>query len=220
MNINGFIVTKEFVLGFLIVALVAYCIGSLNSAVIVSRLWKKDDIRNHGSGNAGMTNMLRTYGKGPAALTTLGDFFKGTIAVMVGRAIFTYMGVIAMDGGYIAACFVLLGHLFPVFFGFKGGKGILTACGMILALNPWACIILLGVYVPLIFIVKIVSVGSILGAISYPFVIYFAQRVAGRPAVFDAFFAAIMASIVIYMHRENIVRLFNGTERSFKKEKK
>lgn len=219
MNISDFTFTGEFAIGVIITAIAAYLIGSLNSAVIVSRVWKHDDIRNHGSGNAGMTNMLRTYGKAPAAVTAMGDFFKGTIAALVGRMIFDFMGITILDGGYIAGIFVLLGHLFPIYFGFKGGKGILTACGMILALNPLVVAILLGIYVPLVFIVKIVSVGSILGALSYPPVLYFLLTSQGKPAVLETILGTIMVSIIIYMHRENIVRLFNGTERSFKKKK-
>lgn len=212
-------ITKEFMIAFLIVGVIAYLIGSLNSAVIVSRLYAHDDVRKHGSGSAGMTNMLRTYGKIPAAITAVGDFFKGTVAVLIGRLIFNYFAITLLDGGYVAGFFVLLGHLFPLYFGFKGGKGILTACGVILPLNPIVVIILLGVFVPLVFVVKIVSVGSILGAAAYPFVVYAVQYLNGRSPVFDTVFAALMASLVIYMHRENIVRLMNGTESSFKKKK-
>lgn len=94
---------------------------------------------NTGSKNAGMTNILRTYGKLPAFFTLLGDFFKGVLAVLVGRWIFSLMGVTAFDAGYLAGFFALLGHLYPVFFGFKGGKGVLTSLGIILVVNRWCC---------------------------------------------------------------------------------
>ena len=107
-----------------------YLLGSLNFAVIVSRLLYHDDVRNYGSGNAGMTNMLRTYGKKAAFLTGLGDFFKGTASVLIARTIIGSLGVeLPFDGGWVGAIGVLLGHLFPIFFHFKGGKGILAACG-------------------------------------------------------------------------------------------
>ena len=125
-------------------ALAAYLMGSINFAVLVSRIYAKDDVRRHGSGNAGMTNMLRTYGVGPAFFTGVGDFSKGALAVLVGRMIFQQLGVTAMDGGFVGAAFVLLGHLYPIFFHFKGGKGVLTSCGVILLLNPIVFCILIG----------------------------------------------------------------------------
>lgn len=99
------------------------CSGSISSAVIVSRIYAHDDVRKYGSKNAGMTNVLRTYGKLPALFTFLGDFFKGVLAVVAGRLIFSVMGVTAFDAGYLAGFFALLGHLYPIYFGFKGGQG-------------------------------------------------------------------------------------------------
>ena len=118
--------------------LVAYLLGSISFAVIVSRIYAHDDVRKYGSKNAGMTNILRTYGKLPAFFTLLGDFFKGVLAVLVGRWIFSLMGVTAFDAGYLAGFFALLGHLYPVFFGFKGGKGVLTSLGIILVVEDSA----------------------------------------------------------------------------------
>ena len=200
-------------------ALAAYLMGSINFAVLVSRIYAKDDVRRHGSGNAGMTNMLRTYGVGPAFFTGVGDFSKGALAVLVGRMIFQQLGVTAMDGGFVGAAFVLLGHLYPIFFHFKGGKGVLTSCGVILLLNPIVFCILIGVYVPLAFITRIVSLASILGAITFPFATYFVLRFQGRPYVFDTVFAAAAAALVVYMHRGNIKRLLNGTEARFGEKK-
>lgn len=200
-------------------AAAAYLLGSINFAVIVSRIYAKDDVRRYGSGNAGMTNMLRTYGVGPAFFTGVGDFSKGALAVYIGRLVFQQMGVTAMDGGYVGAAFVLLGHLYPLFFHFKGGKGVLTSCGVILVVNPIVFCILIGVYVPLAFITRIVSLASILGAISFPFATFFVLRFQGRPYVFDTIFAALTGAFVVYMHRSNIKRLLSGTEPRFGEKK-
>ena len=116
---------------FALSAVIAYLLGSINFAIIVSKIYAHDDVRKYGSKNAGMTNILRTYGKLPAFFTLLGDFFKGVLAVVIARTIFSAMGVDAFDAGYAAGFFALLGHLYPVFFGFKGGKGVLTSLGII-----------------------------------------------------------------------------------------
>ena len=139
-----------------------YLLGSLNFAVIVSRLLYHDDVRNYGSGNAGMTNMLRTYGKKAAFLTGLGDFFKGCAAVFIARGIFSLLGAeLTFDGGWLGAIGALIGHLFPLYFHFKGGKGILAACGAILVMNPDLFLVLFVCFVPIAFITRIVSLASV-----------------------------------------------------------
>lgn len=191
-----------------------YLLGSLNFAVIVSRLLYHDDVRNYGSGNAGMTNMLRTYGKKAAFLTGLGDFFKGTASVFIARTIIGSLGVeLPFDGGWVGAIGVLLGHLFPIFFHFKGGKGILAACGAILLMNPDLFVVLFIGFVPIAFITRIVSLASVLGASAYPILVYIKCRLIGRPPLLDVTFALICVALILYMHRENIKRLLNGTEK-------
>mgnify|MGYP002519431974 CR=1 FL=1 len=123
-------------LPMLIAAVQAYFWGCFNGAVIVSKYILRDDVRNHGSHNAGMTNVLRVYGVGPAACTLLGDFAKGIVAVVLGRLIFHACGIDGFDAGYISGLGALLGHLFPIWFGFRGGKGVLTSVGIMLAINP------------------------------------------------------------------------------------
>ncbi|HPV99426.1 MAG TPA: glycerol-3-phosphate acyltransferase, partial [Oscillospiraceae bacterium] len=115
----------SFLLAAFCTAALSYLLGSCNMAIIVSRLFRVPDIREFGSGSAGMTNMLRTYGKKLAAITFAGDFLKGSLAVFLARVIFARMGF-AMDLGYLAGIFVVLGHIFPIFFGFHGGKGVAT----------------------------------------------------------------------------------------------
>jgi len=205
-------------LGIVLSALCAYLMGSINNAIIVSQVYAKEDIRNYGSGNAGMTNVLRTYGKFPAAFTAVGDFAKGVLAVLLARLFFYILGIQSFDGGFVGGFFALLGHLFPVYFGFRGGKGVLTSAGVILVIHPLIFFILAVVIIPVIFLTRIVSLGSILAALLFPVLVFF---FCGRTILsLDLLFAVLMSIIVIFMHRENIKRLLNGTENRFPKGKK
>lgn len=196
-----------------ITALIAYLLGSISFAIIVSKVYAHDDVRKYGSKNAGMTNIIRTYGKLPAFFTLLGDFLKGVLAVVIGRWIFSTMGITAFDAGYVAGFFALLGHLYPVYFGFKGGKGVLTSLGIILVVNPLVFFILLIIFLPILFITKIVSLISITGALLYPVITLVVDLCLRKPALFDVLFAALFSVIVIYKHKDNIRRLLNGTEK-------
>ena len=201
------------ILAILSSALIGYLLGSISFAVVVSRIYAKDDVRNYGSHNAGMTNVLRVYGVGPAVFTLLGDFGKGILAVLIGRAIFHAFGISGMDAGYISGLAALLGHLFPLWFGFRGGKGVLTSIGILIAINPVVMGILLLIMLPFVFIVRIVSLASITGAALYPLMTYMMKCYSGQPALWDTVFAVIFAGLVIWMHRSNIKRLLNGTEK-------
>lgn len=203
------------VLATVLAAAAAYLLGSISFAVIVSRCLYHQDVRQFGSGNAGMTNILRTYGKKAAALTLAGDFLKGVVAVLAGRLIFAAFGVSLFDGAYVAGLFALLGHLYPVYFGFRGGKGILTSIGIIAVINPIVFAGLLVLGLPLIFITRIVSVGSIAGAVSFPFLTLLVDYFTGGISWLDFFFSMVIALLVIWMHRANIKRLLNGTENRF-----
>lgn len=211
--------TEEFISGqlpvFLLAAVVAYLLGSVNFAVIVSRVGFRDDVRKHGSGSAGMTNILRTYGGWPAVITLIGDFSKGVAAVLFGRWLFGRFDITFLDGGYIAGLFALLGHLFPVYFGFRGGKGVLTSLGIICVINIKAAILLLAIVVPVILLTRIVSIGSIIGAALLPFATMLLNMSGGKPWIADTIFAALYGLTIIIMHRENIRRLINGTENKF-----
>lgn len=200
------------VLGSILVGLVGYLLGSINSAIIITRLWSSQDIRALGSGNAGMTNVLRTQGKIPAVLTIVGDLSKGIIAVLLARLVFSWFSITYMDGAYIAGMFALLGHLFPVYFGFKGGKGVLVSAAVILVINPWVLLILFAVFVLVVAISRFVSLGSIACAVLYPLVTLAVLLFQGRPALGGTIFALLMSIIVFYMHRGNIRRLLDGTE--------
>ena len=135
----------------LLTALCGYLLGSISFAVIVSKTMFGQDVRDYGSGNAGMTNILRVYGKKPAAFTLIGDFLKGAVAVLLGRMIFGWLGVVGSDGAHLAGLCALLGHLYPLYFGFRGGKGILTAVGIIAVIDPLVFLGLLLIGLPLMF---------------------------------------------------------------------
>ncbi|MEG1869562.1 MAG: glycerol-3-phosphate 1-O-acyltransferase PlsY [Oscillospiraceae bacterium] len=196
----------------LLTMLIAYLLGSINFAVIVSRLISKDDVRKHGSGNAGATNMLRTYGKLPAMITTAGDFSKGLLAVLVGRWLFSEIGNIPFDPGYLAGLFALIGHLFPIYFGFRGGKGVLTSLGIIAVVNPIVFCMLFICFIPVLIKTKIVSLVSVLGGIFFPIFTFIVCIVLNKPALYDTLFATAFCLLVLIKHHSNIKRLLNGTE--------
>ena len=198
-----------------VVALVSYLLGSVSFAVIVSRIGAKDDVRNHGSGNAGMTNILRSYGKKMAAFTAIGDFGKGVIAVALGRIIFSLAGIQGIDAGYIAGLFVILGHLYPLFFGFKGGKGVLTSLGAAVIVSPIPFLVIAGIAIPTVFAVKIVSLISIIGFALYPFVVVAVDLLLDKPFLGELIFALVVSGLGIWKHRGNIQRLRAGTEYKF-----
>ena len=198
-----------------VVALVSYLLGSVSFAVIVSRIGAKDDVRNHGSGNAGMTNILRSYGKKMAAFTAIGDFGKGVIAVALGRIIFSLAGIQGIDAGYIAGLFVILGHLYPLFFGFKGGKGVLTSLGAAVIVSPVPFLVIAGIAIPTVFAVKIVSLISVIGFALYPVVVVAVDLLLNKPLWGELLFSLIVSSLGIWKHRSNIQRLRAGTEYKF-----
>ena len=198
-----------------VVALVSYLLGSVSFAVIVSRIGAKDDVRNHGSGNAGMTNILRSYGKKMAAFTAIGDFGKGVIAVALGRIIFSLAGIQGIDAGYIAGLFVILGHLYPLFFGFKGGKGVLTSLGAAVIVSPIPFLVIAGIAIPTVFAVKIVSLISVIGFALYPFVVVAVALLLNKPFLGELIFALVVSGLGIWKHRGNIQRLRAGTEYKF-----
>ena len=203
-------------------AAAAYLLGSIDFGVVVSRLVYREDVRSKGSGNAGATNMLRTYGKAAAALTLAGDLGKGVLAVALGRLLFGLCTVSpewAVYGGYVAAIFAVCGHLWPVWFGFKGGKGVAVAAGAILATEPVVLLALAVVFFALAFATRIVSLSSVTVAALYPVFTALWSWYTGRSVWFTTLCALVMGLLVIWMHRANIQRLKNGTEYKFGQKK-
>jgi glycerol-3-phosphate acyltransferase PlsY len=194
-----------------IAALAAYLLGSLNGALLMSRLLLGDDIRNHGSGNAGATNVLRTYGVKLTLPVAVWDMGKGVLAVLLGRSLLPE----EYHGGLVVAFFVILGHVFPLFFGFRGGKGVITSCAVIMALDPVTAAIALGLFAAIVAITRYVSLGSVCALAVLPVLGILFDR--GLPAI--AMYASA-AVLIILLHAANIKRLLKGTENKFSSKKK
>ena len=205
-----------FIAAIALTAAAGYLLGSLNSAIIVSKYRFHQDIRNFGSGNAGLTNMHRVYGKQGALLTLLGDVLKQIASVFIGILI------AGQTGAYIAGLFCMLGHIFPVYYGFKGGKGVLTAATMILIIDPIIFLVLIVVFAIVLLFTQYVSLSSIIAAITYPAAVYYAAKIrtGNSPDIYSMLFALFVGLIVIFMHRSNIFRIFNNEESKFSFKKK
>ncbi len=192
------------VAGYLFSALIAYFLGSINSAVIISKKIFGYDVRDYGSGNAGMTNMFRTFGKKAGFLTLAGDVVKALIAVSVG---FLVLGV---SGQYMAGFCCILGHVFPIYFKFKGGKGVIVGAITVLLIDPIVFLVLIGIFGLMFFASQIISASSITAAFFYPLVVY----AFNGPGI-HIFFALFMGLFIIAMHKDNIHRMINRTEKKF-----
>ena len=206
---------------YIIVAIVAYLIGSISFSIIISKKMAGFDVREKGSGNAGATNMLRSVGKKAAALTLLGDALKGVVAILVAILV----GVIAKEVDkallvQIAGILVVIGHTFPIFFKFKGGKGVATSLGVLLMTNWKIGLICLVFALVLMILTRMVSMGSVGAAILFPVLVLFINTnfiVSEGSGYF--IYSIILAVLVAFNHRSNIQRILNGTENklSFKK---
>ncbi len=187
---------------------IGYLLGSINLSIIISSRFYHDDIRHHGSGNAGMTNVMRTYGKKMAVITFLGDFLKAVVASLIGRVLLGYLGA------YIAGLFCFLGHIFPCFYKFKGGKGVVTAAAMVLMTSPTVFLILITLFILIVVLTRFISLGSVVALLAYPIVL---DRFAGGEGRggFGVIIALIMGFICAFAHRENIKRIIKGEENKF-----
>lgn len=207
--------------------IISYLLGSCNSSIIVVRLLKHEDIREHGSKNAGLTNTLRCYGKFPALLTLLGDLAKGIISVLLSILIFRlFVGEGSFDVktvGYISGIAAIFGHIFPIYYGFRGGKGILVASSILIVVDWQTFVIIIPFFAIVLIISKYVSVASISSAVFYPILTfllhYFVEGIELRLCLIHTGLVAVTSILLIYMHRTNIQRLRNGTENKFFKKK-
>lgn len=210
---------------YIIISVISYIIGSINFSVIISRKIAGFDVREKGSGNAGTTNILRTVGKKAAILTLVCDILKGIVAIVL--AILIGHFVEDIDSSILvslAGVFVVIGHTFPVFFEFRGGKGIATSLGVLLLVNWQIGLICLVFSLTIMAITKMVSLGSIMAAILFPILTIFINsnyivdsENGGRMSYI--IFGIVMATIVIFNHRANLKRIMNGNENklNFKK---
>lgn len=189
--------------------IIPYLIGSVNFAMVISKVKYRNDIREYGSGNAGTTNMLRTYGKGAAVLTLFGDMAKAAVAVFLGALLW-------VDGACIAGLFCVVGHIFPCWFNFKGGKGIAPTAMVILLTSPPTFLVLLTIFVIIVVGTKYVSLGSVMCALLYPLLL---SRFGG--VGINIIMSFMITILVVVMHRGNIKRILNKTESkiSFSKKK-
>lgn len=211
----------------LLAAVIAYLIGSINTSIITTRIVSHKDIRSMGSGNAGFTNVLRTVGKGPAIVTFIGDFLKGVISILIAYFILAGVGgekisLVRQYAFYIAGLACVLGHMYPIFYGFKGGKGVVTTASVML-MTDWRTLVAALVIFAIVFAsTKIISKCALVNAALYPIATfcfrYFLDYMPNPSnslmfVFFSTFITLIIAVLVIYRHKENIKRIINGTEK-------
>ena len=195
-----------------VVIILSYLIGGINFSVIISKKMAGFDVREKGSGNAGTTNMLRSVGKKAAAITLVLDILKGVVAILIamaiGRIFENSNGALLVQ---VAGVAVILGHTFPIFFKFKGGKGVATSLGVLIMSNWQIGLICLVFALILIALTQMVSVGSIAAAILYPVLTLFIPQNYIVPGNY-LIYSIVLAVIIVFNHRENVKRLLSGTE--------
>jgi glycerol-3-phosphate acyltransferase PlsY len=215
----------------LLTCISAYLLGSINSAIIVTKLFSSSDIREYGSGNAGATNVLRSQGKLAALLTTVGDLGKSIASVLLGGWLVEVMNTgysdgmeIVIIGRYVAGLFCILGHLYPLYFGFRGGKGVLTTLGMMLILDYRVALICLGVFIIIVSIFRMVSLGSICAGLALPVLTgLFSAYVDNKPSsntLLSVALTVLISATLIIKHIPNIKRIISGTESKIGSSKK
>lgn len=208
-----------------VIAVVAYLLGSVNWAIIITRLLLRRDIRDMGSGNAGATNVLRSQGALPAALTLIGDAGKGVLAALAGGWIMLWLATgtetfpsesLVMFGRYVAAIFVVVGHMFPVFYGFRGGKGVATICGLLAVLDWRVWLLCVSVFALVVLLSRMVSLGSVCAGvciIAMTFVFrLFADGMPMETVWFCTVGIGVPVTLAIVKHGGNIRRILAGTE--------
>ena len=193
-----------------LVAVLSYLLGCINGAIATSHIFYHDDVRRHGSGNAGLTNFYRNYGAKCAPMVIAFDMLKAVGAVLLGNYFLGYLLGWGAAGKYFGALFCVIGHMFPVFYGFKGGKGILCSGTLLLLLDWRIALVGWGAFVVLWLTTRYVSLGSVAAAISFPITTYFVFHDGYSTAL-----SVCISLLVLWAHRSNIKRLLNGTESKF-----
>ena len=207
------------ILPALLTAVIAYFCGCFNGAVIVSKYILRDDVRTHGSGNAGLTNFYRTFGGPLTFMVILTDVLKAVVAILIGTMLFRNM---IMDDTFVitlakywAGLWCLLGHMFPCMFHFKGGKGILSGGAIAIMIDWRIALVVWGGFLILAILTRYVSLGSCWAGASFPFATWFVYH-----NVVITVLGAVIGLLILYMHRGNIKRLLTGTENKFSLHKK
>ncbi len=200
-------------LSYILIIIIAYLLGNISTSYIIAKKMIGVDIRTQGSGNAGTTNVLRTLGKKAGAMTFIGDLLKGVLAVLIGKVIASISGVDVAIAGYLGVIGVVSGHNWPAFLGFKGGKGVATSLGAMIAMNPVLALSCFGIFLIIVAVTKYVSLGAIVGISMSPIMMLFTKNNKGL------IITLFLTVSVIYTHRENIKRLLNGTERKLGEKK-
>lgn len=189
-------------MNYFFIAIISYLLGNISFAYILGKIFTKKDVRDYGSGNAGATNAIRAFGKKIGAMVFIGDVLKGVVAVLIGRSL-------GETGMYLAGAMVIIGHNWPVFLNFKGGKGVATTIGVMIIASPFVTLICFVLGIVVIIATRTVSLGSILGMAMAPI----AAGIFVKPFNFSLFiFCLFIGTMAIYRHKENIKRLLKGKE--------
>lgn len=200
-------------IGYITIIVVSYLLGNISTSYIIAKKMLGVDIRTQGSGNAGSTNALRVLGKKAGAMTFIGDLLKGMIAVFIAKIVANVINLDPITASYIAVVFVVAGHNWPALLGFKGGKGVATSLGAMIAINPVIALSCFAVFGVIVYFTKYVSLGSVLSISMSPIIMLLLKNNKG-------FLVTLFLSLsVIYTHRENIKRLLNKTERKIGEKK-
>ena len=198
-----------------------YLLGSINTSIIISKVFFGEDVRNYGSGNAGATNVLRTYGKKSAALTLLGDVLKMVLSLLfTGLFLGFQYGPYAFSLNpfmYVAGTACIIGHIFPVYFRFKGGKGVLCTAAMVLVLSPIVFAVEIAIFILLLVVTHYVSLSSIVVGLGYPLILNRMMAFFGYPVTdgMILLLSVLVGLLILYCHRSNIVRLKEHRENRF-----
>ena len=223
----------NWLLALLLAIVISYLLGSINFAVIVSKIFAREDVRNMGSGNAGMTNVIRSVGLLPGIITFVGDFLKGFVAPIIGKyLLFPIVFENAPDcispyflptyGLYICGFFCIIGHAYPIFFGFRGGKGVSTSIAVLYCIDWVVATFVLLTFLAIFLITKIISIGSIVGAFEFSVFNLLINMNKGLPTsefIYIIILSVATSLVVILKHKQNIIRLHNGEEKQLSSRK-
>ena len=210
----------------LLALVIPYLLGSINSALLISRIFYRDDVRKHGSHNAGLTNMYRVYGKRAALFTLIGDILKTVLAVLAGFLLLDgagWVGPFALGiGGYLALIGCVMGHAFPLYYHFKGGKGVLCAITAVAILSPYVAIAELFIFLLIALTTRYVSLASVVAVAAYPLVynMFISLAFESTPLGYITLSIFLVAGLIVFLHRDNLVRLWRHEETKFSFRKK